>query len=68
MLPEISDAAIINSDPVKTTSGSCSPDVMPTLELINKEMVNDSGHEPFSGVNQARVAVNSLTASWSYVR
>ena len=69
MLPEISDSAISNSDPVKTTSRSCSPNVMPTLELVNEVMVNDSGHESFSnGVNQARVAVDSLTASWTYVR
>ena len=65
MLPEISDSAISNSDPVKTTSRSCSPNVMPTLELINEEMVNDSG---LYGVNQGRVTVDSLTASWTYVR
>ena len=41
---------------------------MPTLELVNEEMVNDSGHESFSnGINQVRVSVNGLTASWTHV-
>ena len=52
---------------MKTTSRSCSPNVMPTLELVNEEMVNDSGHESFSGVNRVRVSVNGLTASWTHV-
>ena len=41
---------------------------MPTLELINEEMVNDSRHESFSnGIDQAKVSVNGLTASWTHV-
>ena len=41
---------------------------MPTLELVNEEMVNDSRHESFSNpIDQARVSVNDLTASWTHV-
>ena len=71
LLPELHDVAITgtNSDAVKTaTSRSCSPNVMPTLELVNEEMVNDSRHESFSnGIDQTKVSVNGLTASWTHV-
>ena len=68
LLPELHDVAITgtnNSDPLKITSRSTSP----TLKLNNEEMVNDSGDGLFStGIkNQARVSVNSLTASWTHV-
>ena len=70
LLPELHDVTITgtNSDPVKTASRSCSPNVMPTLELVNEEMVNDRRHESFSnGIDQTKVSVNGLTASWTHV-
>ena len=47
---------------------SCSPNVMPTLELVNEEMISDSGHESLPNGGAPRVTVNSLTASWAHVR
>jgi len=41
---------------------------MPTLELVNEGLVNVSGHESFSNGMVPRIKVNSLTASWTYVR
>ena len=66
MLPELGDVAITgtNSDPVKTGSRPSSPSVMPTLELLNGEMANESF---FSGINQTRISVNGLIASWTHV-
>jgi len=41
---------------------------MPTLELVNEELMDDSGHESFLNGVAPRIKVNSLTASWTYVR
>ena len=66
LLPELSSAAITGVDMTKTTHGSHS---VPTVELVNKESTNDSGHGSFSnGVVSARISVNGLTASWTHVR
>ena len=69
LLPELYDNAITDTDPVTTTSGASSPSVMPTLELVNKELINDdSRQELFSNsIDQPRVSVNGLTASWTHV-
>ena len=70
MLPELSGTAITgtNSDPVKTTSGSCSPNVMPTLELVNEKSIGDHGHESLPNTVSAKISVDALTASWTHVR
>ena len=71
LLPELSGTAVTGTDsgPVKTTSRSCSPSVMPTLELVNEELINHSGHESLPNERAtARVSVNDLTASWTHVR
>ena len=66
LLPELCGTAItgVNSDPVKTTSGSCSPNVMPTLELAEEY----SGHETLPNSKAPSIIVNSLIASWTHVR
>ena len=72
MLPELSNIAITSdgSDPLKTTSRSHSPNVTPTLELVNEELINLSGrHESLpTELVTARLSVNSLTASWTHVK
>ena len=70
LLPELGDNAITgtNSDPVKTSGRPSSPSVIPTVELVNEEMGSNSGYQSFPNtVNQARVSVNGLTASWTVV-
>ena len=71
LLPELNNATAItgtDSDPVKTGSRGSSPNVNPTLELVNQEAANDSGHISFSnGLEKAKVSVNHLTASWTHV-
>ena len=70
LLPELGNVAIndTNSDPVKTSNRPSSPGVMPTLELVNGEVVSDSGYQSFpSTENQPKVSVNGLTASWTDV-
>ena len=72
LLPELSNIAITSdgSDPLKTTSRLCSPNVTPTLELVNEELINLSGrHESLpTELVSARLSVNSLTASWTHVK
>ena len=74
LLPELSStalAAITDVDPLVTsTSRACSPDVVPTLELVNEEMIDDNiKHGPSSNeIAPARLSVNHLTASWSHVK
>ena len=59
---------MIDSDPVKTTNRSCSPDAVPTLELVNKELINDGWQGSLSNrVAMATLSVNGLTASWTHV-
>ena len=41
---------------------------MPTLELVNRELINDSRHGSLSNEVTSRVTVNGLTASWTHVR
>jgi len=67
LLPELNDNSTTDtdSDPV---SRSCSPNVMPTLKLVNDELISVSGHESFLNGVVPRIKVNSLTASWTYVR
>ena len=63
LLPELGDAMIAaDSDPVKATSKSCSPNVMPPLKLVNEEV---TGHG--NGVTP-KIIANNLTASWTHVR
>ena len=64
LLPELRGTAIAgtSSDPVKTTSRSCSP----TLELINEESITYSRHKSFS--SSTRISINGLMASWTHVR
>ena len=70
LLPELSGTAITgtNSDPVKITSRSHSPNVMPTLELVNEESIGDHEHESLPNTVSAKILVNGLTASWTHVR
>ena len=73
MLPELSGTAITgtNSDPVKTANRSCSPNVMPSVKLVNEEynIINDGGHESCTnGAVCTRISINGLTASWAHVR
>ena len=70
LLPELSGTAVTGTDsgPVKTTSRSCSPNVMPTLELVNEKLINHSGHELLPNSRAPSIMVNSLIASWTHVR
>ena len=69
LLPELGDTITgIDSDPVKTTSRSCSPNVMPPLKLVNEEVTNDSVHGSLSNGVTPRIIVSNLTASWTHVR
>ncbi|XP_065919844.1 ATP-binding cassette sub-family C member 4-like isoform X2 [Dysidea avara] len=69
LLPELGDIITgTDSDPVKTTSRSCSPNVMPSLKLVNEEVTNDSGHGSLSNGVTPRIIVNNLTASWTHDR
>jgi len=69
LLPELGDAITgRDSDPVKTTSRSCSPNVMSPLKLVNEEVSNNSGHGSLSNGVTPRIIVNNLTASWTHVR
>ena len=66
LLPELGDAKIAaDSDPVKTTSKSCSPNVMPPLKLVNEEV---TGHGSLSNGVTPKIIANNLTASWTHVR
>ena len=71
LLPELNDNMALpdaDSDPVKQGRRGSSPNVNPALELVNQEMVSDSGHISSSnGFENAKVSVNSLTASWTDV-
>ncbi|XP_065919842.1 ATP-binding cassette sub-family C member 4-like isoform X2 [Dysidea avara] len=67
LLPELGNTITgTDSDPVKTTSRSCSPNVMPSLKLVNEEVTNDSGHGSLSNGVTPRIIVNNLTASWTH--
>ncbi|XP_065919562.1 ATP-binding cassette sub-family C member 4-like isoform X2 [Dysidea avara] len=69
LLPELGDTITgTDSDPVKTTSRSCSPNVMPPLKLVNEEVTNDSGHGSLSNGVTPRIIVSNLTASWTHDR
>ncbi|XP_065917654.1 ATP-binding cassette sub-family C member 4-like [Dysidea avara] len=70
LLPELDDTITgKDSDPVNTTSRSCSPNVMSTLKLVAEEVTNDSRCSSFSNeVTPPRVIVNNLTASWTHDR
>ncbi|XP_065919884.1 ATP-binding cassette sub-family C member 4-like isoform X2 [Dysidea avara] len=69
LLPELGDTIPgTDSDPVKTTSRSCSPNVMPSLKLVNEEVTNDSGHGSLSNGVTPRIIVNNLTTSWTHDR
>ncbi|XP_065916533.1 ATP-binding cassette sub-family C member 4-like isoform X2 [Dysidea avara] len=68
LLPELDDTITgTDSDPVNTTSRSCSPNESP-LKLVNEEVTNDSGRGSFSNEVTPRVIVNNLTASWTHDR
>ncbi|XP_065919840.1 ATP-binding cassette sub-family C member 4-like [Dysidea avara] len=69
LLPELGDRITgTDSDPVKTTSRSCSPNVMPSLKLVNEEVTNYSGHGSLSNGVTPRIVVSNLTASWTHDR
>ncbi|XP_065919849.1 ATP-binding cassette sub-family C member 4-like isoform X2 [Dysidea avara] len=69
LLPELGGTITgTDSDPVETTSRSCSPNVMPSLKLVNEEVTNDSGHGSLSNGVTPRIIVNNLTASWTHDR
>jgi len=68
LLPELGDACAIiaaDSDPVKRTSKSCSPNVMPPLKLVNEEV---TGHGSLYNGVTPKIIANNLTASWTHVR
>ena len=67
LLPELNINSITCSDPVKTTSRPCSPNMMPPLKLANEEVTTDSGHESLSNGVTPRIIVSNLTASWTHV-
>ena len=67
LLPELSNNTITYSDEVKTTSRSCSPNVMLPLKLVNEEVTTDSGDGSLSKGVTPRIIVNNLTASWTHV-
>ena len=71
LLPELNDNMALpgaDSDPVKQERSGSTPNANPALELVNQEMASDSGHVSFSnGFENAKVSVNSLTASWTDV-
>ncbi|XP_065882473.1 ATP-binding cassette sub-family C member 4-like isoform X2 [Dysidea avara] len=70
LLPELGDTITGNdSDPVKTTSKSCSPNVMPSLKLANEEVNEEvSEHGSLSNGVTPRIVVNNLTVSWTHDR
>ena len=66
LLPELSGVIIVSagSNPVKTTMGICSSNLMPTVESVNEEKISNGGCAK-NGV--PTVIVNNLTASWTHV-
>ena len=67
LLPELGNNSITYSDPVNTTSTSCTPNVMPPLKLVNYEVTTDSGNRPLSNGVTPRITVSNLSASWTNV-
>ena len=65
LLPELNINSITCSDPVKTTSRSCFPSMMPPLKLANEEVTTDSRHGSLSNGVTPRIIVSNLTASWT---
>ena len=71
LLPELNDNMALpgaDSNPVAQGRRRSSPNANPALELVSQEMASDSGNVSFSnGFENAKVSVNSLTASWTHV-